>query len=1101
MPIFGVYANSPDTAIARQYLDKAMLLIDSMAMEEALDLTEKAISIYRATPDGLTQLGYAYNVKGSIFLEEGDYETAFNHFTKAKNVLIPHFTEIHPEVAESYNKMGICFFEQRAIKDAEIYYQQALAIRLQVFNEKHPKVADSYNNLGNCAIEQNDIQAAYQYYQQTLNIRLQLFGELNAEVAASYNNLGYCYLEVREYPKAIELFLASLKIRETVLGKFHIKIAQNCQSLANAYIQTDELELATNYLKKALEVYEQNNQNNHPDAADILNSLGFVKYTAGAFDLALNYYDNAKHILSTQFESNNSRFWNLYKNLGDLFLEQGDYNKALIYYQNNFQILKGIVPDNHPNFGHIHNSIGTAYAKMRESKKALDEFEKALSIFTKNEDPYYIGITYNKIGNVHSESKNAKAAIPVYQQSLTALQTANTGEVKTIASLLTNLGACFIDAQNHKKAQQLFEQSINLIEKEYGKQHPELVENYLNLGVLKEKEGKSAIALNHFKRAEQLLKFDLEKEIHQLNSPPSQLLRLLNNKAASLNSLYKKEKQVPFLTNALNHYNYAVKIVEVLKKQYQEEASQQILGQLANRSFTGAIEVCHTLFEVTKDTNYIEKAFIFSEQSRSSILLEVLNTNQAVQFANIPDSLIATEKSLKNKITYYEKKKQALIEVETQSSSVLLDKYNKEIFILKGQHEALIKQFETTYPAYHQLKYNNKIISIQGVQQDLLVDSTALVEYFMADSVLYVFTINKQSVAFQAISFPNLLETMKMLRMGLYLPLSDSEEKHKLAAKIYRHTAYYLYQQLIEPIESKLSNKVIIINGGLLNSIPFESLLSTLPDSTQRLKSYDYLLKKYEFSYAYSATLLQAIQIRQTSNNNGQLIAFAPDFTTTDYRKLAPLKYNIPEVQAIQQLFNSKTYTGTTATTQHFTEQVNNYQMIHLATHAVANTDLGDFSYLAFNADTVQADLLYAKDVYNLTLNAELVVLSACETGKGTLVKGEGMIGLGNAFFYAGAKSIISTLWSIDDHSTKALLTVFYEQLKKGQSKSEALRFAKLHFLKNSTKPHPYYWASFIANGDMHPIIKPSSNYFKWGMISCFIMGAFFMGYRKFSDG
>jgi len=671
----------------------------------------------------------------------------------------------------------------------------------------------------------------------------------------------------------MELFLESLKIREAVLGEGHIKIAQNCQSLANAYIQTSDLEMATNYLQKALQIYEQNNQDKHPNVADILNSLGFVNYSQGEFTNALTLYERAKKILLTQFDSNHSRFWTIYNNLGDLFLEQGDYNKALIYYQNNFQILQEIVPSNHPNFGHIHNSIGTAYAKMRASSDALEQFEKALKIFTENQDSYYTGIIYNKIGNVHWEAKNAKTAIPMYQQSLVAFQGENTGDVKTVASLLTNLGSCYVDEQNYPKAQQLFQQSIELIETHYGKNHPELVENHINLGVLNEETGELKKAFNHFNKAQQLLKLDLTQPIDQYTTSPSQLLRLLNNKATTLTSLYQQEKQVSFLIDALNHYSFGVKIIEVLKRQYQEETSQQLLGQLANRSFSGAIEVCHSLFQITKDINYIDQAFKFSEQSRSSILLEVLNNNRAVQFANIPDSLLAKEQALKNKITYYEKKKQELIEVDTQNYALLSDTYNREIFTLKNKHEQLIQQFETDYPAYHQLKYNNEIISPEKVQEVLLDDSTTLIEYFVADSIVYIFTINKKERDFQAIPFPNLLETMRMLRAGLYLPLSNSEEKHKLSTKIYRHTAFYIYQKLIEPIAHQLSTKVLLVNGDLLSSIPFEALLFTFPDSVQRVKSYDYLLKKHEFSYAYSATLLQTIQFREKSKNNHQLIA------------------------------------------------------------------------------------------------------------------------------------------------------------------------------------------------------------------------------------
>ena len=601
-------------------------------------------------------------------------------------------------------------------------------------------------------------------------------------------------------------------------------------------------------------------------------------------------------------------------------------------------------------------------------------------------------------------------------------------------------------------------------------------------------------ALIDFEKAQQLLKIDFEQAVGDFIAAPNQMLRLLNNKAEILTTLYDKNKQQSTLETAFNHYGYAIKIIESLKKQYQEEVSQQLLGQLAYRSFEGAIKICHQLFKLTNKSSYLGAAFKFSEQSRSSILLEALNADRAIKFANIPDSLIANEQSIQNKITFFEKKKQEALKSDTQNNAQQIDNYNTEIFDLKNKHEALIKQFETAYPAYHNLKYNQEIILIEKVQAQLLDDSTTLLEYFVADSMVYIFAINKRDVTFKRVPFFDLLATMKMLRSGLYLPLSDSEQKHKLSTKIYQHTAYYLYQKLIQPVSDILTSKLIIINGGLLNFVPFEALLSELPNPSHRLKSYHYLLKKHEFSYAYSATLLQEVQSRQSSQNNGQLLAFAPNFSENDYRKLAPLNHNITEVKNIQKLLYGKAYTDKQASVQNFLEKANQYQLIHLATHAKANTESGDYSYLAFAANENHEDLLYTKDVYNLSLNADMVVLSACQTAQGALLKGEGMVSLGNAFFYAGAKSIINTLWSIDDFTTKELLSLFYKNIKAGQSKSAALRLAKLEFLKNTSKPHPYYWAAFVANGDMRPILKPAKNYFIWGLVLAGLIISF-LGY------
>jgi CHAT domain-containing protein len=304
----------------------------------------------------------------------------------------------------------------------------------------------------------------------------------------------------------------------------------------------------------------------------------------------------------------------------------------------------------------------------------------------------------------------------------------------------------------------------------------------------------------------------------------------------------------------------------------------------------------------------------------------------------------------------------------------------------------------------------------------------------------------------------------------------------------YLECAPKLYQKLVAPVAQYLPEKIILVPDGPLGYVPFDALLTSAPEDLNNFKSYPYLLHKHQFSYTYSATLLREMRDkkhRQEPKND--FLAFAPfyngDTTLLASRyaydelmrkDLQPLTYSGPEVAAAAKLMRGEAIIGTAATEERFTSMASDYRIIHLATHGRADNRVGDYAFLAFTEikDSIENELLYVKDLYNHTLNADLVVLSACETGIGKLQRGEGIISLARAFAYAGAKSIVTSLWSVNNKSTSELMGFFYEELERGKNKDEALRLARLRFLKESSvrNGHPFFWAAFVPIGDMRPV-------------------------------
>ena len=189
---------------------------------------------------------------------------------------------------------------------------------------------------------------------------------------------------------------------------------------------------------------------------------------------------------------------------------------------------------------------------------------------------------------------------------------------------------------------------------------------------------------------------------------------------------------------------------------------------------------------------------------------------------------------------------------------------------------------------------------------------------------------------------------------------------------------------------------------------------------------------------------------------------------------LQALPYSGEEAAKIAKITSGEIWLGSRATLDDFVKKASDYQILHLSTHGIADDKVGDYAYLAFGNPNNQNEYekLFIRDIYNIPLNTDMVVLSACKTAYGKLQKGEGIISMARAFAYSGAKSIITSHWSVDDKSTSIIMEDFYKGLAKGMSKDKALRIAKLNYLKKNKglRAHPFYWAAFIGIGDMSKI-------------------------------
>lgn len=500
----------------------------------------------------------------------------------------------------------------------------------------------------------------------------------------------------------------------------------------------------------------------------------------------------------------------------------------------------------------------------------------------------------------------------------------------------------------------------------------------------------------------------------------------------------------------------AINILDSLKIEYQYSSDKINLFEKTFPLFESTLEANYLNFKRTGNPEILNDVFFFIEKSKSVLLMEALKASKADQFGQVPDSLIEKERLLRFEITLMEK------EFENNINGVT--EIKNKIFDLKEKQAGLIKMISTNYPDYYSLRYDNSTVDY-NIFSDSLGNDDSMISYFYGNKAIYALLVNSNTKNIIRIPIDSELETsiIKVYRM-----LSDP----KSDIAVLGQESYNIYKCLLAPIlKSHNHKKLVIITDGLLNYIPF-SALNTNPEGLT------YLAENHSISYVNSATLLTELQERQPKEHT--ILAFAPSFdgtanvTNINRGKLLPLPNNKKEVEQILTSFNGSSFKDAEATLQNFKSHLSSFGMVHLATHAIFDDTAPEYSYLAFSQNKSQdEDLLYVADLYNLKVDADLVTLSACESGLGDLKRGEGFMGLARGFFYSGAASIASTLWKINDASSATLMSGFYKNLSRGDAKDLALQRAQIEFLnthRDNGLSHPYYWSGFVISGSTVPL-------------------------------
>lgn len=619
-------------------------------------------------------------------------------------------------------------------------------------------------------------------------------------------------------------------------------------------------------------------------------------------------------------------------------------------------------------------------------------------------------------------------------------------------------------------------------------------------------------ALRLYNRALDLLKNKDANELVVYTKDEPHALVTLTKK---LDLLYWKQQHGGNVKNEQDFYTTSqqarVLLDEIRQTLTTKEAKQKLLDN-APKIYEYSLEAIWNLYQASENEAYLEEMFALIEKSKAILLSEALNENLAQSFGGVPDSLRVEEQDLRNDIKIYTSK---FLDAQRKNKILNTATFQDILFQKRASLDKLKQHLEKSYPKYYALKFQDRITSIKAVQEVLAKQKATFISYFVGKRNLYVLSLTNQNASIRVASLteePNANFSKNLLLLKRKLSkISDIESFTIKEFNVLSSLSHRLYQLLLEP-ERNDSKKLIISADALLHYIPFEVLLTQATESeTINFKALPYLLRDYEISYQYRASLWLAL-LKQPSlspQNDGGILGMAATyhqpFINIPQDRMA-LRQNLEELEGAKNevYFLEQTYKGqfwmeALATEANFKKSSENYGIVHLALHGLVNNRVPMKSGLVFteNGDTIEDNFLFAYELSNLNLNTNLLVLSACSTGDGSYQKGEGVLSLGRGFMYAGASSILTTLWQINDASTQKIMQYFYQNLYEGMDKDVALQQAKLSYIDdaNGVIAHPVFWGAYVLIGDTAPVAIYSKHSFWWWWIPVGLMLAGAIGF------
>ena len=1002
-------------------LERAREFVEIAQYDSAEVYARKAYNIY-------SEAGHSRGITRSVYLQvdaferAGEYENAYDllqdYIPKSRTWL----GDADLDYAALVHKMGLVLRNLENEVAALEKYTEALRIRRGHMNLVPLDVAQSLNNIGSIHLDRGQYDEALRYYQEALAIRRKFLDENHREIAQNYNNIGIIYKNTGDYGKALEYHHRALSIRQDVLGLNHHEVGDSYYNIGVVFGMMNEPDPALLFHKQSLNVWQKNLGEHHPLIQINMTAIGLDYQKKKQYGKALEYEQKSLELLRKYAEINSPRFEVSLSSLGALHMRLNKYKEARIYLQDAIENALHNWGDKHPSLARSYNELAKLSINFKEYEKALDYVFEAI-------DANY------EYKSIYSER------VP---EELTNYLSIN----QLLSSLLLRASIYFERAFSQegegkfsdlKASIEASRQLINIVDEYRRSFRAESSKLFLaeQMSSMFSQAIAAATLLYEATGDEQYLN---EIFIFMEKSKANVLLDALNEADARRfaripDSLLAKEKK---MRSDLAYYDKKLK-----REQFKGPGADSTLSR-------------HW------------QTLLFDQGQQYDELVKTIETEYEEYYNLKYKSVQPTLKEIKSKLLT---KDDALIEYFVGQDSIFVFAVTQEEMKLTHTPRILLND---RIDSLRSAIKNQNIESFTQYSHSLYETLVSPVKEVVDDKLNWIMVPheNLNYIPFEA------LLTNK--------PYGDDVGFSDLSYVVLDHNVQYLYSSTIEINNRKSSNSSGIVakntwekdfigfapvfKDGMSREMLGEDVINSLTRSMPPLK----------FTVGSKKIFWPSVEIDSdtTQTEADTLLAIYLSWLTY-------LPSSKDEIKGIHNMFGSKynaidrfvrkksmiklNKKASEATLKSL--DLKKFRYIHFATHGILDETLPEISGIIMAQDTTGGEdgILQLKEIYNLDLSADLVVLSACDTGLGKLAQGEGIVGLTGGFMYAGARSLAVSLWKVSDVSTKILMNNFYDHLSDNVSKTNALRQAKIEMImENTRRSSPFHWAGFILIGGVN---------------------------------
>lgn len=815
--------------------------------------------------------------------------------------------------------------------------------------------------------------------------------------------------------------------------------------------------------------------------------IGGANHRMGQYQEAMHAYRQAESTVMELPPSEQNYLANVHSSKGMIFRIWGDYEQAINSF--NASLIHAKDNDTRDSTKNVISALinlAQTYRFKGEPQKAQARFQEALK-FARNGYEYYRPYILDGFAEFALENKQYPEALQYYQEAKKGFASMPTA----VAQTQGNIAEVYIAMGQNFRAQKALAQAV--------KMGQEAMNNTRELGKIYLAQGQHFEKLNQFDKALACYQSALAQVLPDIDlidrlsfkvpakfPPENVIMDALDGKARVFRQLAQQDPH-KYHPLALQHWQWALQCQASLRANYQEHTSKYQLVNETRGLAEPAMEQAWLLWQATKEPEYLKIGFELSERTKASMMLELMRELDLRDFQALPSEERSVWDTLQAQLAEIDR---ALILASNSSQRKTL---GNQRFALKQEIFRLEKDWENRFPAYQAVKNDLTTRSPQEIQAQMQPNQ-AMISYSIGEAQSYAWVIRKDSMIWTALALNSALnQEIVAFRKGLEIGALDIDQK-----------SFALYQKLLAPLQEHLTGikHLSIVPDQAMALLPFDALLMKAPKAKQKSFEKPYLVRAFPLSYAFSATLWAEMKGGKTTALNPNILAVAPDFPYTpellamaqdpnfdpNRACITPIK-NLAEIDSLAKLSDIITLVGEQATREQLLAQLEQYAFVHIATHAMADDLDPSKTFLILWEQGSELKVceetypnltaLYMNELLHHRIKAEMVVLAACQTGVGRYHHGEGLASLARSFALAGANSVVASLWSVKDRSTRKMMPRFYQYLKEGDSKDVALQKAKIDLLESGLGD-PVHWASFIVMGDPAPVEIPDKSSKAW---------------------